>query len=254
LLSRFRTLALSHSLVFLAAAPAFAAGTASLRGSPAAMERHHEVAQALHYSFLRNRAEVEKLAEAGGLVEIVGNADFEVARGVSFPFARPEVRIFVERFAAQYREGCGETLVVTSLTRPLSGQPRNAHPLSVHPAGMAIDFRVPRVAACRTWLEQSLLALEQRELLDVTRERTPPHYHVAIFPAAYLAYVATLEKAEAAARPPPPAIEEEASAREPAMHGWDSDGLARFALVVALSVAVIFSLARQDASRRDVGF
>ena len=254
--SRFRPLALSSALV-LAASPALAAENASLRGSPASMLRQHEVAEEQDYSFLRTPAEVRDLHEEGRLVAIPGNEDYQLA-SVSYPFGRPEVKRFIERLAAQYREGCGEPLVVTSLTRPLSSQPRNAHPLSVHPAGMAVDFRVPRVAACRAWLEDALLSLERRELLDVTRERMPPHYHVAIFPAAYLAYVAEQEAAEAAAiaaaRPDPDPAEVEDARVSSGREGWDSDGLARFGLVVALSIAILFVFARQDADRRDVGF
>ncbi|HYW06042.1 MAG TPA: hypothetical protein VE913_03745, partial [Longimicrobium sp.] len=77
--------------------------------------------------------------------------------------------------------------------------PGNAHTLSVHPAGMAVDFRVSRNAECRTWLEGTLLGLERAGVLDVTRERMPPHYHVAVFPDAYSAYV---ERQDAAARAP----------------------------------------------------
>ena len=246
--SRFRTLFIPSLL--LAASPLMAAETASLRGSPKSMERQHEVAEEQDYSFLRTPAEVRELHDDGALVAIPGNGDYSLA-AVSYPFARPEVKLFIERLAAQHREGCGEALVVTSLTRPLSSQPRNAHPLSVHPAGMAVDFRIPRVGACRAWLEEALLSLEGDGLLDATRERTPPHYHVALFPAAYLAYVARLDEAQAAAEPA--AAEDGASADAP-VTGWDSDGLARFALVVALSVAVFFALALQDARRREGGF
>jgi hypothetical protein len=101
----------------------------------------------------------------------------------------PEVKLFLERLGKQYREANGSPLVVTSLVRPSSEQPRNAHELSVHPAGMAVDFRVPSNAKARAWLESALLQLENRGVLDVTRERFPPHYHVAVFPVAYAAYV-----------------------------------------------------------------
>jgi LysM repeat protein len=112
--------------------------------------------------------------------------------GVSHPVARPAVRVFVERLAAQYRAACGEKLVVTSLTRPVLEQPRNASDLSVHPAGMAVDLRVSRDRGCVRWLEKTLLSLEKQGVLDVTRERRPPHYHVALFPDPYTRYVATL--------------------------------------------------------------
>src|SRR5690606_4402484 len=96
-----------------------------------------------------------------------------------------------------------EKLVVTSLTRPASSQPRNSHALSVHPTGMAVDLRISQRAASREWLENTLLSLEADGLLDVTRERNPPHYHVALFPEAYMAHVERLLERERLAEPPP---------------------------------------------------
>ena len=255
MLSYFRALVLPLSLA-LAASPVAAAGSAELRGSPASMERQHAVAQELDYSFLRTPGEVREFVGEGRLVRIEGNEDYEVSKGVSYPYARPELRTFVERLGAQYREACGERLVVTSLTRPLSSQPVNAHPLSVHPAGMAADFRISPAATCREWLEQALLSLERDELLDVTRERNPPHYHVAVFPVAYMEYVARQEKAAAATAEETVPRPTEQAHEEPAQDsgGWDSDGLARFALVVALSLALMFTLGRPQGGGRRVGF
>jgi nucleoid-associated protein YgaU len=55
---------------------------------------------------------------------------------------------------------------------------------------MALDLRVPAQASCRRWLESTLLTLERRRVLDATLERAPLHFHVAVFPSDYLAYVA----------------------------------------------------------------
>src|SRR5690606_41529434 len=62
-----------------------------------------------------------------------------------------------------------------------------------------------RAASCRKWLESTLLSLERRRVLEVTRERRPPHYHVALFSAAYLSYVEGLtgETKEALLGSPP---------------------------------------------------
>jgi hypothetical protein len=60
------------------------------------------------------------------------------------------VQTFVERLSSQYHNACGERLVVTSLTRPASEQPRNASDRSVHPTGMAIDLRLSTKGTCRT--------------------------------------------------------------------------------------------------------
>jgi hypothetical protein len=39
-----------------------------------------------------------------------------------------------------------------------------------------------------------LLSLEDKVVLDVTRERNPAHYHVAVFPRQYERYVAKLSQ------------------------------------------------------------
>jgi LysM repeat protein len=142
-----------------------------------------------------------------------GNADYELA-AVSHPYARPAVKLFVERLSAQYRSACGEKLVVTSLTRPVQQQPRNASDLSVHPAGMAVDMRISRKRSCVRWLEKTLLSLEKQGVLDVTRERRPPHYHVALFPQPYTRYVASIAGRSAvqlASAQPKPAAQPPAS-------------------------------------------
>jgi len=163
----------------------------SLKGSRTAMLRQNAVAQEQDYTFLRSAREVTRFVEKGYLVPVRGNGDYELA-AVSFPYARPAVKLFIERLAKQYRQACGEKLVVTSLTRPLSRQPSNASDLSVHPAGMAVDLRYSRNGKCRQWLENTLTELEARGVLDATRERRPVHYHIAVFPTAYTNYVAKL--------------------------------------------------------------
>jgi Family of unknown function (DUF5715) len=193
----FTTLALA--LTAAAALPASAAEVpASLRGSPASMVRQNQVAKESDYSFLRDGAEVQRFVAKGLLVPVDGDDNYRTSR-VSFPYARPEVATFIERLGAQYRDRCDERMVVTSLTRPKVSQPGNAHELSVHPAGMAVDLRISRSAACRAWLEATLLSLERKGLLDVTRERNPPHYHVAVFPEAYGAHLRRL-RADSLAR------------------------------------------------------
>jgi hypothetical protein len=172
-------------------APAGTAAAADLRGSPASMVLQHSVAKKAELPFLSTSAQVRELVAGGGLVEVPGNEDYTVL--ASQPFALPEVKLLIERLSRQYRAANGEKLVVTSLTRPTASQPSNAHRLSVHPAGMAIDLRVPAKASARLWLESTLLSLEAKGVLDATRERRPPHYHLAVFPAAYAAYVEKLD-------------------------------------------------------------
>ncbi len=160
----------------------------ALRGSEASVTRAHDRAEEHGFTFLRTDAQVRQFVDAGYLVRLTSSRDF-VLHDVSFPYGRPAVKLFVERLAAQHRRACGDELVVTSLTRPSSEQPRNASIFSVHPTGMAVDFRASLNSVCRRWLESTLLYLEGVGVLEATRERYPSHYHVAVFPDPYAQYV-----------------------------------------------------------------
>jgi hypothetical protein len=190
------TRALRTGLLVATLAPAIAGATPAALAAPAlggsltSMVRQNAVAQRAEFAFVRTADQLRALADEGVLDRVENSADVRLLSYVH-PYARPEVRLFVERLGAQYRATTGQPLVVTSLVRPTAEQPSNAHRLSVHPAGMALDLRVPSDAKARAWLERTLLALEAKGVLDVTREHRPPHYHVAVFPAEYRAYVAS---------------------------------------------------------------
>jgi hypothetical protein len=186
-------------MIALSLLPVRLASAADFKGTPAKMERQHEIAVEESYSFLRTAADVKRLVASGALVPVTANADFTLS-GVSFPFARPEVRSFIEHFAAQYHDSTGEGLVVTSLTRPEVAQPKNAHVLSVHPAGMAVDLRVPATTGARAWFDRALAAMQRDGLIDVTREHTPPHYHIAVFAEKWLPFAARADSREAVER------------------------------------------------------
>ncbi len=175
------------------------AAAQSLRGGTTSMDRQSNAALRHDFTYLRSTAHVRRFVDLGLLVPVTSNANFHL-KAVSFPYTRPEVRMFIDRLGGQYRRACGEQLVVTSLTRPQSRQPRNASDRSVHPTGMAVDLRRTNNMNCRAWLEDVLLYLEGRGVLEATRERRPPHYHVAVFPEPYAAYVADItRRAEAPA-------------------------------------------------------
>ena len=159
----------------------------SLRGSTSSLDRQNRVARQHDFTYIANPAQLQRFVNGGYLVRVPEARDYELHE-ISFPYARPEVKLFISRLAPQYRRACGERLVVTSLTRPKNRQPRNASPRSVHPTGMALDLRRPG-PKCRGWLERVLLQLEGSGVLEVSLERRPPHYHVAVFPSQYAAYV-----------------------------------------------------------------
>ena len=193
-------------LFALAGWPGEAAGQ-SLSGGLAAMEEQNQRARDYDYSFLRNAAHVRHLVNLGLLVPLKGNGDYRLDDEVSFAYARPEVRTFIERLGRQYGAACGEQLVVTSLTRPLTHQPRNSSSLSVHPTGMAVDLRRSNRRACRTWIQDVLLHLEGIRTVEATYERRPPHYHVAVYTQEYARYVASLQATERVAAEAEEAIE-----------------------------------------------
>lgn len=166
---------------------------ASLQGSRDSMMKQNRVARQHDYTFLQNSSQLRKFVDGNLLVRVSGDRNYELS-GVSHPYCRPALKLFIERLAKQYRDATGEKLVVTSLTRPISQQPHNSSSLSVHPTGMAVDMRISQNRAARRWLENVLLDLERKGILEATKERRPPHYHVALFPQQYEQYVESLQR------------------------------------------------------------
>ncbi|MGQ0815680.1 MAG: DUF5715 family protein [Gemmatimonadota bacterium] len=190
-----RKIVITIAGVFVLATSGLLQAQSALRGSRTAMKKQNRIAQTEDYTFLKTSSDVKRFVASGYLVPVKPTASLKLA-DVSFPYARPAVKTFAERLATQYQNACGNRLVVTSLTRPLSRQPWNASDLSVHPAGMALDIRVSDKRTCRSWLENTLVGLEKKGLLEATRERFPAHYHVAVFPNNYMRYLGARQKPE----------------------------------------------------------
>ncbi|HEX8672978.1 MAG TPA: DUF5715 family protein [Longimicrobium sp.] len=184
-----------------------AAEAQTLRGSPSSVERMYRQARSHALPFYRTPRGVRAAAADGELVRLSGNSNYRVA-GVTYPYALATTRTFVQRLAEQYRDVCGEKLVITSAMRPSSFRLFNSVDKSVHPAGMAVDIRIPQRSRCRSWLRQRLLHLETRGVAEATEERRPPHFHVAVFPAPYRRYIGGESK--------PAAQKEEARVERPA--------------------------------------
>ena len=175
---------------------------ASLKGSMASVQKQYHAAVDLGFSTAHNTTELAKWVGQGTLVKVSGNENYELG-AVSFPYTRTTTKAFIECFAKEYRAATGERLVVTSLTRPLSRQPRNASDYSVHPMGMAVDFRRSNSSRTRAWMERRLASLETSGVIEATHERRPPHYHVAVFPPQIASYAS----AYLPNRPTTPAVE-----------------------------------------------
>jgi hypothetical protein len=155
----------------------------SLRGSHASVSLMYRRAVRGGLDFYETTGQLQRAVVRGELVRLNGNANYVVSN-VRAPYVRPETRSFVTRLAADYRRTCGEPMVVTSATRPMSRKLVNSSSLTVHPTGMAIDLRKPS-GRCLKWLRRTLLASENRGIIEATEERRPPHFHVAVLPSRY---------------------------------------------------------------------
>lgn len=153
---------------------------ASLRGSKASIAKMYYFAVRHDIAFANTSDDVDAAIARGRLVPLPGSAFYEVSAAVTFPYASPEARAFVEALAPSFVKTCGFPMVVTSATRPESRQPRNAAELSVHPTGIAVDLRKPYPGPCLSWLRDTLMTLEATGRIEVTEERHPPHFHVAV--------------------------------------------------------------------------
>ena len=186
--SSARVLAIAALSAASLTAAAERADAQSLRGSRASVSRMHRYATSNSLPFHRNASAVSAAAAAGRLVRLRPSSDLGIA-SISHPYVRPTTDVFIRRLASQYRDACGQKLVVTGATRPLSVRLANASPRSVHPTGIAIDLRRP-TGKCLVWLRSTLLSLEKRGVIEATEERRPPHFHVVVFESTYRRYLA----------------------------------------------------------------
>lgn len=147
------------------------------------MDRQNQAANQAGLRRHKTPKQLLKSVQRGKLVRVTGRGRFEL-HNVSYPYAHPDLSDLLNRLSALFRRECGLSLVVTSLARPISTQPRNASSRSVHPTGIAADLRLPP-KYCRTKLEPTLLELERERVIEATRERRPPHYHITINPREY---------------------------------------------------------------------
>jgi uncharacterized protein YcbK (DUF882 family) len=175
-------------VIFLIIGNCLAEPFTTLKGSKPKVNKSYEQALAHNYTRVRDGEQVQKFVKLGLLVRLSGNENYALHE-VQYPYLRPAGKLLVERLSAQYRKATGEKLVVTSATRTLTNAPWNASSKSVHPAGMAVDFRISQNSKSRAWIENALLTMQSRGVIYATKERNPPHYHVVVLSRQYEAYV-----------------------------------------------------------------
>jgi len=187
---RRRRLHSAAGLAVLLLGMAFTRSSAqSLRGSHHAVQFAYAYANHHDLELYRTPAEVRRAVRDGDLVRLRPNGHYTLHR-VSYPYVTPTTRTFVERLAGEYHQACGAPLEITSAVRPTRRQPANSSPLSVHPAGIALDLHRP-TGACLAWLRHTLLTLEAARVVDATEERHPAHFHVIVFGAPYRRFLAS---------------------------------------------------------------
>lgn len=168
--------------------PATAAAQ-SLRGSHQSVRHAYAYANHHDLNLYHTAAELRRAVRDGDLVRLTPNGHYTLHR-VSYPYVTPTTRTFVERLADEYSQACGAPLEITSAVRPTRRQPSNSSPLSVHPAGIALDLHRP-AGRCLTWLRHTLLTLEAEHVVDATEEHHPAHFHVIVFGESYRRYLAS---------------------------------------------------------------
>lgn len=161
-------------------AAASSAAAQTLRGSKESVEKMYQFAAGRGLAFRASPEAIRADAEAGRLVPLGGSLDYQLTTQIGWPYVTPETKRWVEAFAEQYAAVCDAPLTVTSASRPLNRQPRNANPHSVHPAGIAIDLRRPPGGPCLNWTRSALVELERRGVIEATEERHPVHLHIAV--------------------------------------------------------------------------
>jgi nucleoid-associated protein YgaU len=154
-----------------------------LRGSKASVEKMYDFALRHRYPFYLTPTTLDTAVARGKLVALTGDSTYELTRGVGFSYATREAKQFVTLFAPQYLAACGAPLTVTSAARPMSRQPHNANPHSVHPTGIAVDIRRPPPGPCLTWVRGALAELEAKGIVEATEEHHPVHLHIAVLQA-----------------------------------------------------------------------
>lgn len=159
-----------------------------LKGSSESLDAQNRQAQKHQLKYHRTKDELYASVASKKLVPVSPSKTLELA-GVSFPFALNTTRDFLKQLSQAYSNYCQEALIVTSLTRPNTHQPKNASTRSVHPTGLAIDLRIPSTQKCKSWLVDSLVYLEEQKVVEATQERNPPHFHLVVFPNAYRNFV-----------------------------------------------------------------
>lgn len=169
-----------YSAVWLDGRVSFVGGeiTTSERQYMYAEARGIPIAQTSNYDYLRRTGQLVRLTGPHiGFTEVF-------TRGNSEAYVLPSTLVVLRNLSEAYSSsGCGRLMVNNVLRLNDRGKPKNASPYSVHSRGMAVDLRINNLSSrCYEVLNTLLAEAEANQVVDATREHSPPHFHVVVIP------------------------------------------------------------------------
>ena len=176
-----------------------------LAGSPAALATENRVADQRDLTRLSDASQLRRFIAAGLLVKITSATGYFIDETLGeadttnialYSYARPWVKTFLDHLAADPLRPAGLKLKVTSLVRTVAYQEqlRKKYPAatsatepgrrSSHLTGSTVDISTKEMSEeGKAWLRKKLAALERRDLMQATEEKsTSLCFHVMVFP------------------------------------------------------------------------
>ena len=90
------------------------------------MNRQHRQARTHDFTFMESAARIRRFVASNLIVPLEGNSDY-LLHEVSYPYARPAVRLFIERLSRQFRSTCGKGLLTSEIAGAIGLTPRATH-------------------------------------------------------------------------------------------------------------------------------
>jgi hypothetical protein len=168
---------------------------ASLRGSKSSLERQNKEADRENLTRIENDAQLARFKRAGLLVKLPETRYVAVNPRLDskWRWCRPQVVPFLRDIGREYYVLFREPLQINSAVRTADYQrklrARNGNATSAdgknrssHLTGATVDIGKKNMShEERKWLQNKLLALEEKDLIEATEEKRQACFHVMVF-------------------------------------------------------------------------
>jgi len=165
-----------------------------LRGSHESMLRQNEEIDRLGLPRIADEQQLQELVEQRELVPIRETATLRIHPDLEPQnrFCRPWTRSFLDDISRDYYRQFRQPLQVNSAVRTAEQQhklrrhngnaaPDSGETASSHLAGLTVDIsRRAMGRAQRKWMEQYLMGLHERGLVETAEERRQPVFHIMV--------------------------------------------------------------------------